>query len=200
MSNPILVVGVDEAGRGPLCAPVFSAAVILCHPLPLDLEEITDSKNLSPKKRERLASLIHEHCVCGIGQASVEEIDNLNIRNATFLAMRRAVAALPVVPSHIRVDGNVVPPGLPCSAEAIIGGDGLCRAIGAASIIAKVARDALMIELDKAYPGYGWAKNSGYGTKAHLEAIRELGITEHHRRSFRGVKEWVPKQQPRGSL
>ena len=184
------VAGVDEVGRGCLAGPVVAAAVVLDPRR--HISGLADSKVVPVLERETLyATIVTAAKAWAVASVEPVEIDRLNILNATFLAMRRAIAALPVVPHHVRVDGNIVPPGLACSAEAIIGGDSSCRAIGAASIIAKVSRDALLAELDKAHPGYGWAKNAGYGTKAHLEAIRTLGVTEHHRRTFAGVKEWV---------
>jgi ribonuclease HII len=179
------VVGVDEVGRGPWAGPVVATAVWL------DPERIPpgirDSKQLSARKREAIAALLWEQAVVGMGEASVEEIDRLNILQATFLAMRRAVAALPFTPDHALVDGNKVPPLLPCSATPVIGGDRVSLSIGAASIVAKVARDRLMAELARIHPHYAWERNAGYGTATHQQGMREHGITEHHRRSFKPV-------------
>lgn len=179
------VAGVDEAGRGPLAGPVVAAAVILG---PTTIPGLDDSKRLSSAKRARLEKEILASCQVGIGCASVEEIDRINILQATMLAMVRAVAALPEVPNHILVDGNRLP-AWPFSAEAVIGGDALHPCISAASIIAKEARDRIMIEADAMHPGYGWASNKGYGSAAHLSALRRLGPTSWHRRSFAPVAQ-----------
>ena len=179
------VVGVDEVGRGPWAGPVVAAAVWL------DPERIPpgirDSKQLSARKREAIAALLREQAVVGMGEASVEEIDRLNILQATFLAMRRAVEALPFTPDHALVDGNKVPPLFLCPATPVIGGDRVSLSIGAASIVAKVTRDRLMAELARIHPHYAWERNAGYGTAAHQQGMREHGITEHHRRSFKPV-------------
>jgi ribonuclease HII len=180
-----LIAGVDEVGRGPLSGPVMAAAVILNpNNLPSGLN---DSKQVTAKRRAILALALPVSAHICIAEASVEEIDALNIRQATFLAMRRAVAGLPVAPDAVLIDGRDIPKGLPCPAEAIIKGDGRSVSIAAASIMAKEARDALMRQLDVEYPGYGWAKNAGYPTKAHREALERLGVTPHHRRSFKPV-------------
>ena len=180
-----LVCGIDEAGRGPLAGPVVAAAVILqAGRIP---KGIDDSKKLSPAARLALHAEIVAGALVGVGEASVEEIDRLNILQATMLAMARAVAALPVPPAVALVDGNRLPQ-LPCPAEAVIGGDGLSLSIAAASIVAKVTRDALMTALDGAHPGYGWAHNAGYGTPEHLAALARFGVTAHHRRSFAPVR------------
>jgi ribonuclease HII len=180
-----LVAGVDEVGRGPLAGPVVTAAVILDPDHPID--GLMDSKKLSESRREQLAELIKEYAIAwSLGRAEVEEIDDINILQATMLAMQRAVAGLSPTPDHVLVDGNRCP-SLPCSAEAIIKGDGLIPAISAASIIAKVSRDQEMIEMDAKYPGYGLASHKGYPTKAHIEALTELGVTPIHRRSFAPV-------------
>jgi ribonuclease HII len=165
------IAGVDEAGRGPLAGPVFAAAVILDrNRIP---KGIDDSKKLSESAREKLYAQIMECAVAGIGEASVEEIDLLNIRRATHLAMARAVNALAVTPSYALVDGNDAP-ALPCPCETIIGGDARSLSIAAASIIAKVARDRVMKALDAEFPHYGWRSNKGYGTKDHMDALMSL--------------------------
>ena len=179
------VCGIDEAGRGPLAGPVVAAAVIL-QPRRIP-KGINDSKKLSAEARDALHAEIIAVAQVGVGEASVEEIDLLNILQATMLAMCRAVAALPAPPAFALVDGNCLP-GLPCPAEAVIGGDGECLSIAAASIVAKVTRDRLMLSLDAIHPGYGWAHNAGYGTPEHLAALGRLGVTPLHRRSFAPVR------------
>jgi len=179
------VAGIDEVGRGPLCGPVTAAAVVL-DPGRLPAG-IGDSKALKSAQRERIFLQLQDVALIGVGHASVEEIDRLNILNASHLAMERAVAALPVVPGFALVDGNRLPKGLPCPAEAVVKGDALCLSIAAASIVAKVLRDRLMVDLAQQYPGYGWERNAGYPTKDHLAALQNLGVTPHHRRSFRPV-------------
>ena len=182
-----LVCGVDEVGRGPLAGAVVAAAVILDPVRPID--GLADSKKLSEKKRERLFPEIQDKALAwSLGRAEVEEIDRINILQASLLAMRRAVESLSIAPHHALIDGNRIPAGLPCSAQAIVGGDGSEPAIAAASIIAKVARDREMIELDARYPGYGLAGHKGYPTRAHIQALHELGVTEIHRRSFGPVR------------
>jgi ribonuclease HII len=176
----MIIAGVDEAGRGPLAGPVVAAAVILGTAKLIGLD---DSKKLSAKRRAVLESLIRASCHVGVGEASVEEIDTLNILQATLLAMTRAVTALPVTPDYVLVDGNRLP-NWSYSAEAIIGGDALHPCISAASIIAKETRDRMMIAADADYPGYGWAQNKGYGAKAHVEGIKRLGLTPLHRKLF----------------
>lgn len=180
------IAGIDEAGRGPLAGPVYAAAVILnpAH----NIVGLNDSKLLTEKKREALFSEITETCISyGVAFASVDEIDEINILQASLLAMRRAVSQLTITPSEILVDGNQDPK---CSfpTKLIVQGDKLIPAISAASIIAKVTRDRLMQKLDKQYPGYGFAQHKGYGTKQHLEALQRLGVTPIHRRSFAPVK------------
>lgn len=176
------VCGVDEAGRGPLAGPVCAAAVIL--PMDCDIPGLNDSKKLSEKKREALFPVIQEKAVAfGIGWASAEEIDRVNILQATFLAMGRAVEALDVPADYALIDGNRMPP-LAIPGEAIVKGDATSASIAAASILAKVSRDRLLCQLDRAHPEYGFAKHKGYGTKAHYEAIREYGLLPEHRRSF----------------
>jgi len=192
-----LIIGVDEAGRGPLAGPVTASAVILDPARPIT--GLDDSKKLSEKRRDQLAPLIRERALAwAVASAEVNEIDAINILQATLLAMRRALQALQlprdcqIAPLHIQVDGNKLPQlhDLPftCSAEAIVDGDALVPAIGAASILAKTTRDALMLKLDKQYPGYGLAAHKGYGTAAHLDALRTLGPSPIHRRSFAPVK------------
>lgn len=181
----MLIAGVDEAGRGPWAGPVVAAAVILRGPVPAGLD---DSKKLSAKRRETLFAALHaSDCVIGVGQVSVAEIDALNILQATYLAMTRAVEALGAEPAHVLVDGNRLPRWR-WPATAIVGGDGREPAIAAASIIAKVTRDRIMADLDDAHPGYGWAANQGYGTAAHAQALLKLGATPHHRASFAPVR------------
>ena len=181
-----LIAGVDEVGRGPLAGPVVTAAVILDPARPIS--GLADSKVLSEARREALYDEIRGKALAwAIGRAEVEEIDDINILQATLLAMQRAVAALPLPPQHVLVDGNRCP-ALPCSAEAIIKGDGRVPVISAASILAKVTRDREMVELDRCYPGYGLAGHKGYPTKAHMAALAELGVTPIHRRSFAPVR------------
>jgi ribonuclease HII len=182
----VMVCGVDEAGRGPLAGPVFAAAVILDPRRPI--EGLRDSKQLSPRRREALAAQVRECALAwAIAQASVAEIDALNILRATLLAMRRAVAALPVAPALALVDGNRAPQ-LDCAVRTLVGGDALEPAISAASILAKTARDALMLELHDRHPGYGFDRHKGYGSALHLEALRSLGPCDAHRRSFAPVR------------
>nr|WP_207478105.1 ribonuclease HII [Arenibaculum pallidiluteum] len=185
-----LVCGVDEVGRGPLAGPVVAAAAILPHQsLPGWLADaIDDSKALKRALRDDLAPALREHAWIGLGLASVEEIDALNILRASHLAMERAIASLGVVPDLALVDGNLLPP-LPCRGRAVVKGDARCLSIAAASIVAKVARDAMMAELAEAFPGYGWERNAGYGTAEHRAALAHLGPTPHHRRSFAPVAE-----------
>ena len=187
MDRAKLICGIDEAGRGPWAGPVTAGAVILDPNRPI--LGLTDSKKLSEKKRLALEPLIKENALAwGLGWASPEEIDELNIRQANHLAMRRAVKAMGQTPSAIIIDGNDVPADLPCPARAIIKGDLTEPAISAASILAKTARDKLMTELDAAHPGYGFAAHKGYGTKAHAEALTRLGPCPVHRMSFKPVK------------
>ncbi len=184
MNEPVC--GVDEVGRGPLAGPVVAAAVILDPRRPIP--GLDDSKKLTEKRREALYDEILEKALAwSLGRAEVEEIDRINILRASLLAMKRAVAGLAVTPGHALVDGNRLPE-LPCSAEAIVGGDGSVACISAASIIAKVSRDREMVALDARYPGYGLARHKGYPTRAHMEALGTLGVTEIHRRSFAPVR------------
>lgn len=184
---PGLAAGVDEAGRGPLAGPVVAAAVIL-DPRQ-GIAGLADSKKLTARRREQLFDQIQDKALCcAIGQASVEEIDRLNILQATLLAMQRAVAGLRLVPARVLVDGNRLP-RLPMLAEAIIGGDAKVPAISAASILAKVHRDRWCEQIDAEYPQYGFAAHKGYGTAAHLAALRQHGPTPWHRRSFAPVAQ-----------
>ena len=188
MSEQRLVCGVDEAGRGPLAGSVIAAAVILDPAKPI--AGLADSKKLSARVRERLAVEIRTQAMAwAIGEATAAEIDQINILQATFLAMRRAVAGLRLSPAHALIDGNRIPVGLPCSAEAIIKGDAKEPAISAASILAKTFRDAQLLELDQIYPQYGFARHMGYPTAAHLEALRVHGPSPVHRRSFAPVAQ-----------
>ena len=182
-----LVAGVDEAGRGPLAGPVVAAAVILDERLPI--KGLADSKKLTALRRERLFDDIRAKALCcSIAEASVEEIDRLNILQATLLAMRRAVAGLRLKPNKVLVDGNRLPV-LEVLAEAVVGGDALVPEISAASILAKEHRDRWCQILDQQYPQYGFAQHKGYGTAAHLAALREHGPCAQHRTSFRPVAE-----------
>ena len=181
-----LVAGVDEVGRGPLAGPVVTAAVILDPARPI--AGLADSKAMTEKKRERLFDEIKEKALAwAIGRCEVEEIDKLNILQATMVAMQRAVAGLNPQPEHALIDGNRCPQ-LPCSCEFVIKGDSKVPAISAASILAKVTRDREMVELDLKYPGYGLAGHKGYPTKTHIQALIELGVTPIHRRSFGPVR------------
>jgi ribonuclease HII len=179
------VCGIDEAGRGPLAGPVVAAAVIL-NPehIPAGLD---DSKALTARKREALFEKIMQTAQVGVGQADVSEIDSLNILGATKLAMQRAFAVLPTAPATALVDGNQ-PPALPCHVQYVIKGDAKSLSIAAASIIAKVTRDKIMVELGAAFPEYGFEKHAGYGTAAHLAALATYGVTPHHRQSFAPVR------------
>jgi len=180
------VAGVDEVGRGPLAGPVVAAAVILDPARPI--EGLTDSKVLTARRREQLAPIICERALAwSIGRAEVEEIDGINILQASLLAMRRAVEGLVIQPDHVQVDGNRCPQ-LACSVEAIVKGDLHVPVIGAASIVAKVIRDQEMVELDGRYPEYGFARHKGYPTREHLVALREHGVLAEHRRSFAPVR------------
>ena len=184
-----LCCGVDEAGRGPLAGSVVAAAVILDPMRPI--AGLDDSKKLSAKKREALAIAIRENALAwAVAEASVEEIDRINILQASLLAMQRAVDALGVQPSHALIDGNRCPQ-LACPAQAIVGGDGLVASIAAASILAKTYRDAGMLELHAVYPQYGFDRHMGYPTAAHLAALREHGVSPIHRRSYAPVAKLI---------
>ena len=180
-----LIAGVDEVGRGPLAGPVTAAAVVL-DPTRIP-EGLNDSKVLTAKVRDRLFDRILAVADVSVAHATVEEIDRLNILYASHLAMCRAVAGLRTAPCMALVDGNMIPRDLTCNAVALIGGDGRSVSVAAASIVAKVVRDRIMVDLAQQHPGYGWEKNAGYPTKTHREALLALGVTPHHRRSFKTV-------------
>ncbi len=188
IAHPMPVAGVDEAGRGPLAGPVVAAAVILDRDrVPAG---INDSKKLSAGARARLHDEIRRCAIVGVGIASVEEIDEINILWASMLAMERAVAALSIAPAMILVDGNRCPKwALP--SRPVIGGDALCLSIAAASIVAKQVRDQMMIDYDDHHPGYGWRQNKGYGTPQHMEGLARLGPSPIHRRSFAPVAQYA---------
>ena len=189
---PGLVAGVDEAGRGPLAGPVVAAAVILDDLKPIP--GLADSKTLSARQRERLSEAIHARALCfSVALASVEEIDRLNILQATLLAMRRAVMGLRLKPHKVLVDGNRLPT-LDIVAEAVVQGDRKVPAISAASILAKVARDRWCLEIDAEYPAYGFAAHKGYGTAQHLLALQTHGATPWHRRSFSPVARVLSRE------
>ncbi|MDR1063575.1 MAG: ribonuclease HII [Azoarcus sp.] len=188
------ICGVDEAGRGPLCGPVVAAAVILDPARPI--EGLADSKKLTARVRERLAASIRERALAwSIAEATAEEIDRFNILRASLLAMRRAVETLRIAPGEVLVDGNRCPE-LAFPVRAIVGGDALEPAISAASILAKTARDAYMIELDRLHPQLGLARHKGYPTAAHLAAIQRHGITDFYRKSFAPVRRILANPQP----
>lgn len=188
---PGLVAGVDEAGRGPLAGPVVAGAVILDPENPIN--GLMDSKRLTALRRDVLYEEIREKALAwAVGHADVEEIDRINILQATMLAMQRAVEALQIVPDHALVDGNRRP-DLGCPVQAIVKGDSRVAAISAASIMAKVTRDREMLSLDVIYPGYGLAQHKGYPSKAHIEALENLGVTPIHRRSYAPVRRVMEK-------
>jgi len=193
-----IIAGIDEAGRGPWCGPVTASAVIInqntCSKHLISL--LNDSKKLSKKKRNLIFDLLKEeekknNVVIGVGESSAIEIDELNILQATFLAMTRAYKNLSQKPEMLLIDGNKIPKDLDIEAKAIVKGDSLSNSIAAASIIAKVTRDNQMEELAKQFPEYGWDSNSGYGTKSHIEAIDKYGITEHHRKSYKPIAKYL---------
>lgn len=184
-NGALRVAGVDEVGRGPIAGPVTAAAVVLD---PANIPDgLNDSKALSAKKREALYDLILASSDVCIAHASVEEIDEINILRASHLAMERAVAGLSSPPDHLLIDGNMIPRGLTGSTEAIIKGDTKSQSISAASIVAKICRDRIMWDLAQQFPGYGWETNAGYPSKSHKVALQNLGVTPHHRRSFKPV-------------
>lgn len=179
------IAGVDEVGRGPLAGPVTAAAVVLD---PGHIPEgLNDSKKLSEKRRNALLDQIMANADVCVAHASVEEIDDINILRASHLAMERAVAGLKTPPDHLLIDGNLIPRGLTIPSQPVIKGDALSVSIAAASIVAKIARDAIMRDLAQHYPGYGWETNAGYPSKSHISALQDLGVTPHHRRSFKPV-------------
>ena len=184
-AGALRIAGIDEVGRGPLAGPVVAAAVIFVGGRFPD--GLADSKLLTADRRMALDAAIRGSAEVAVGVASVTEIDVLNILRAAELAMARAVAGLGRAPCHALVDGNRIPPGLPCAAEAVVKGDARCLTVAAASIVAKVWRDRLMVDLAQQHPGYGWETNMGYGTESHRAALVALGATPHHRRSFRPV-------------
>jgi ribonuclease HII len=208
----VLVVGVDEAGRGPLCGPVVAAAVaykrqdfVILAELEKDFALIRDSKKLSKKQREEMFDFIHEHFYVGIGIVHAETIDRINILQATFLSMKSAISQLMKhIPAqrenhgrgsraYVLVDGNQEIPNLSLSQETVVSGDSTVKSIAAASIIAKVTRDRMMMEYDKEYPRYGLAQHKGYGTKVHMDALRKYGPTPIHRMSFKPVQLSLPE-------
>ena len=196
------VVGIDEAGRGPWAGPVVAGAVMFKsrQANPQLVNMLDDSKKLNVKKREKIYDMLLEEAkkgnlVYGIGEASVEEIDNLNILQATFLAMKRAFEKLGVIPDMILVDGNQKPSSIKCACKTVIKGDAKCCSISAASIIAKVYRDNIMRELAEKYPYYGFEKNAGYGTKLHIEGLKTHGVSPFHRRSYKPIKEFLKNQK-----
>jgi ribonuclease HII len=196
LRKPGLTAGIDEAGRGPLAGPVVAAAVILDRKRPI--RGIADSKVLTAEVRAELAQRIEQRSIAfGIGWADACEVDSINILQATMLAMRRAMLGLRCEPAHVIVDGDRCPSlaGLPlaCTIEAVIAGDASVTCVGAASILAKVARDRFMCELELRYPGYGFAAHKGYGTPEHLDALRRLGPSAVHRRSFAPVQSCLPR-------
>ena len=180
-----VVAGVDEVGRGPLAGPVTAAAVILN---PANIPQgLADSKTLTATRRQALFAAIMDCAQVSVAHASVQEIDELNILRASHLAMERAISGLPRAPDHALIDGNLIPKGLAIPATAIVKGDAKSLSIAAASIIAKVTRDALMVDLAQQFPQYGWDQNAGYPTAAHLAALQIHGVTAWHRRSFKPV-------------
>lgn len=188
-----IVCGVDEVGCAPLAGPVVAAAVILpSKALPRKLVAlINDSKIVPAPKREAVAAALPNYCVISFGEASVEEIDTLNIYHARMLAMRRAIMGLGVKPELALIDGNAKPKEITCTVRTVVNGDAKCLSIAAASIVAKVMRDAYMHKLAEAFPGYGWETNVGYGTRVHRQAMARLGLTPHHRRSFAPVRNML---------
>ena len=196
------VFGLDEAGRGPWCGPVVAACVYWPNfEIPTELvTQIDDSKKLTPLKRARLyEQIISSDAIYGIGIASSSEIDELNILEATFLAMKRALEQVEtnrqLIPAYALIDGNRLPKNWSCPTKAVIKGDHLSLSIASASILAKVTRDRLMTEMAHLYPQYGWEKNAGYGTKEHIEAIEKYGITPFHRRSYAPIKKYLQTHQ-----
>lgn len=191
-----VIVGIDEAGRGPWAGPVVAGAVIIDRDLISDelILGLDDSKKLKPKMRESLFALLHQCADIGVGIANVAEIDEKNILQATMLAMGRAVENLNTLPTVALVDGNRQPK-LNCQAKCVVRGDGISLSIAAASIVAKVTRDRIMAGLAQKNPGYGWETNQGYGTKAHTAGLQKLGITKHHRKSFAPIRAIIEKNR-----
>ncbi len=199
-----VVAGVDEAGRGPWVGPVVAGCVVFIdrdvHPFLL--ENLNDSKKLSKKKREKLFEILQEeaqkgYIKIGIGQASAQEIDEINILNASFLAMKRAIEAAQIKPDMVLVDGNRLPKNFAYATTAVVKGDAKSYSISAASILAKVYRDRLMEKMALQYPGYGFEKNAGYGTKAHIEGLKKLGVTPEHRQSYAPIKKFCDNNKVR---
>ena len=190
-----VIAGVDEAGRGPWAGPVVAGAVILdaASLSPELLTGLDDSKKLSAKRRASLLAALEAEALIGIGQADVGEIETLNILGATLLAMARAVEALGVKPDLALVDGNREP-SLGCAVRCVVGGDGQSLSIAAASIAAKVTRDGIMADLAATFPGYGWERNAGYGTKEHQDALERLGVTPEHRRSYAPIRRLLSRK------
>ncbi|WP_300032745.1 ribonuclease HII [uncultured Roseobacter sp.] len=187
------VAGVDEVGRGPLAGPVTAAAVILD---PQNIPEgLNDSKQLSKKRREHLAELLKDCAVVSVGHASVAEIEQENILRASHIAMQRALAGLHTAPDHVLIDGSMIPRGLNLAATPVVKGDTRCLSISAASIVAKIARDRIMVDLAQQHPGYGWETNMGYGSKSHISALQNLGPTPHHRRTFKPVHNMLYQEK-----
>ena len=187
------VAGVDEVGRGPLAGPVTAAAVVLdpkCIP-----DGLNDSKKLTAKRRLELYWQLLDCADVSIAHASVAEIDEINILRASHLAMERAIAGLQVLPEHVLIDGNMIPRGLRLPATTLVKGDSRSVSISAASIVAKVCRDCVLVDLAQQHPGYGWETNMGYGSKKHMEALRSLGVTPHHRRSFKPVHNMLYQEK-----
>jgi len=188
------VAGVDEVGRGPLAGPVVAAAVIL--PDDRIIGGLADSKALSARRRQEIAAVLHQDALVSIAEATVEEIDRINILHAAMLAMSRAIAALSTPAAAVLVDGNRMPPDLAMPGEAVVKGDAKVAAIAAASIVAKVHRDALMSELAETYPGYGFERHAGYPTRQHRQALAALGPCPVHRRSFQPVRDLIVQEDP----
>lgn len=189
-----IVAGIDEAGRGPWAGPVVAAAVILRPAIPDGvLEGLDDSKKLSPSRRETLRASLSGCADIGIGAASVAEIERDNILTATYTAMRRAVGGLHAMPDTALIDGNRLPPDLPCAGRTVIKGDSISLSIAAASIVAKVTRDQIMTALGSRYPAFGWERNAGYGTAQHKNGLAAAGITPHHRRTYAPIAKMLSR-------
>ena len=180
-----IIAGVDEVGRGSLIGPVYAAAVILDKSI--EKKILKDSKSISKKNRELLSSYIKKNSIWAIGKASKNEIDKMNVLKASLLAMKRAVKNLKKKPSHVLIDGNMLPNLINYKLKAVVKGDKKVPSISAASIIAKVYRDKFMIKLSEKFSNYSWESNFGYGTKAHLQGLKKFGVTEHHRKGFKPI-------------